>query len=57
MANDRMGEIPYGTRDFLPPEAAEKRAVEASLTALFTSWGYDGIETPVTEFSFDADRR
>lgn len=50
MANDRMGEIPYGTRDFLPPEAAEKRAVEASLTALFTSWGYDGIETPVTEF-------
>lgn len=50
MANDRMGKIPYGTRDFLPPEAAEKRAVEASLTALFTSWGYDGIETPVTEF-------
>ena len=50
MANDRMGEIPYGTRDFLPPEAAEKRAVETSLTALFTSWGYDGIETPVTEF-------
>ena len=50
MANDRMGEIPYGTRDFLPPEAAEKRAVEASLTALFTSWGYDGIETPVMEF-------
>lgn len=50
MANDRMGEIPYGTRDFLPPEAAEKRAVETSLTALFTSWGYDGIETPVMEF-------
>ncbi|MGP1471226.1 MAG: ATP phosphoribosyltransferase regulatory subunit [Schwartzia sp. (in: firmicutes)] len=50
MANDRMGEIPYGTRDFLPLEAAEKRAVETSLTSLFTSWGYDGIETPVMEF-------
>lgn len=50
MASDRMGEIPYGTRDFLPLEAAEKRAVETSLTALFTSWGYDGIETPVMEF-------
>ncbi|MGP1585686.1 MAG: ATP phosphoribosyltransferase regulatory subunit [Schwartzia sp. (in: firmicutes)] len=50
MASDRMGEIPYGTRDFLPLEAAEKRDVETSLTALFTSWGYDGIETPVMEF-------
>lgn len=50
MAGDILWEIPYGTRDFLPQEAAEKRAVETALTALFTSWGYDSIETPVTEF-------
>ena len=27
-------EIPYGMRDFLPTEAAEKRAIEAELAAL-----------------------
>ena len=48
--NEMIWEIPYGTRDFLPREAAEKRDIEAKLAALFASWGYDGIETPVTEF-------
>ena len=27
--------IPYGTRDFLPTEAAGKRAIETKLAALF----------------------
>ena len=48
--NDVTLEIPYGTRDFLPREAAEKRGVERALTALFAAWGYDEVVTPVIEF-------
>lgn len=48
--NDITLEIPYGTRDFLPQEAAEKRAVETELMELFTAWGYDEIVTPAIEF-------
>ncbi len=43
-------EIPYGTRDFLPPEAAEKRALETRLMELFRLWGYEEIATPVIEY-------
>ena len=48
--NDVTLEIPYGTRDFLPREAAEKRGMERALTALFAAWGYDEVVTPVIEF-------
>ena len=42
--------IPYGTRDFLPLEAACKRSIESSLMNLFTKWGYDEIVTPSIEY-------
>lgn len=43
-------EIPYGTRDFLPNEAAEKRAIETQLAEMFTEWGYQEVVTPTIEF-------
>ncbi len=42
--------IPYGTRDFLPDEAREKREIESLLSVNFARWGYDEIVTPVFEF-------
>lgn len=47
---DLVLEIPYGTRDFLPQEAAEKRAIEARIAKQFKLWGYDEIVTPTIEF-------
>lgn len=43
-------QIPYGTRDFLPREAARKRVVEGALAQLFGSWGYDEVVTPTFEY-------
>lgn len=43
-------EIPYGTRDFLPNEAADKRAIETKLAELFAEWGYDEVVTPTIEY-------
>jgi ATP phosphoribosyltransferase regulatory subunit len=42
--------IPYGTRDFLPAEAREKRGIESLIVRGFTRWGYDEIVTPAFEF-------
>lgn len=51
MENENMVlEIPYGTRDFLPREAAEKRGLETRLARLFGGWGYDEIVTPTIEY-------
>ena len=43
-------ETPYGTRDFLPKEAAEKRAVEGKIIELFTRFGYEQVVTPAMEY-------
>lgn len=43
-------EIPYGTRDFLPCEAAEKRAIETKLSELFMEWGCEEVVTPTIEY-------
>lgn len=43
-------QIPYGTRDFLPKEASQKRVVEGALAHLFDSWGYDEVVTPTIEY-------
>ena len=43
-------ETPYGTRDFLPKEAAEKREIENRLAKLFSSYGYEEIVTPTMEY-------
>ena len=50
MKPDYVPQIPYGTRDFLPREAARKRAVEESLARLFGNWGYDEVVTPTFEY-------
>ncbi|MBP2649873.1 MAG: hisZ [Firmicutes bacterium] len=42
--------IPYGTRDFLPKEAKQKRVIENSLAVLFSRWGYDEVVTPTFEY-------
>ena len=43
-------ETPYGTRDFLPEEAAVKRAVEEKIFKLFASFGYEEVVTPTMEY-------
>lgn len=48
--NDLVLRIPYGTRDFLPCEAANKREIEASLAEVFIKWGYDEVVTPTIEY-------
>ena len=50
LKDEAILEIPYGTRDFLPPDAAEKRALETRLMDLFNRWGYEEIATPVIEY-------
>lgn len=47
---DYVPQIPYGTRDFLPREAAGKRVVESALAHLFSQWGYDEVITPTFEY-------
>ncbi len=43
-------ETPYGTRDFLPREAAAKRTIENKLAQLFSAFGYEEVVTPTMEF-------
>lgn len=43
-------ETPYGTRDFLPREAAAKRTIENRLAKLFAEFGYEEVVTPTMEF-------
>ncbi len=42
--------IPTGTRDILPAEMRELRALESSLRELFGSRGYGEVSTPAIEF-------
>ncbi|WP_418627275.1 ATP phosphoribosyltransferase regulatory subunit [Anaerosinus sp.] len=48
--NEFVLQIPYGTRDFLPGEAACKREIEDSLAEVFDQWGYDEVVTPTIEY-------
>lgn len=43
--------IPEGTRDVLPPEWAQREALRSRLAALFSSWGYQGVEVPSLEYA------
>ena len=42
--------IPSGTRDVLPDEMRELRAIEAALRATFKRLGYGEISTPALEY-------
>ena len=42
--------IPSGMRDILPDDCEKKRAINARVARIFTSWGYRPIETPLLEY-------
>ena len=43
-------QVPYGTKDILPLDAARKRGMENELARLFLSWGYQEVVTPTFEY-------
>ncbi|MBR2180053.1 MAG: ATP phosphoribosyltransferase regulatory subunit [Selenomonadaceae bacterium] len=43
-------EIPYGTQDLLPKEAAVKRSIEQKIFELFRGHGYEEVVTPTIEY-------
>ncbi len=43
-------QVPYGTRDVLPGEAAARRQMEDNICGLFARWGYDEVATPTFEY-------
>ncbi len=43
-------QVPYGTKDILPQDAARKRRVENDLARLFLVWGYQEVITPTGEY-------
>jgi ATP phosphoribosyltransferase regulatory subunit len=47
---DTLLQVPYGTRDVLPGEAAARRQMEDKICSLFTLWGYDEVATPTFEY-------
>lgn len=50
----RAGEVvrlPPGSRDILPEEAAELRAITGALTELFSGAGYGEVRTPALEYA------
>lgn len=50
MENKITLDIPYGTRDSLPEEAKQKRAIKTKLAKLFSLFGYEEVETPIVEY-------
>ena len=47
---DAILQVPYGTRDVLPGEAAARRQMEDKICSLFALWGYDEVATPTFEY-------
>ncbi|MBO5993440.1 MAG: ATP phosphoribosyltransferase regulatory subunit [Acidaminococcaceae bacterium] len=47
---DTILQVPYGTRDVLPGEAAARRQMEDKICSLFSLWGYDEVATPTFEY-------
>ncbi len=43
-------QVPYGTKDILPTDAALKRTMENQLVRLFLAWGYKEVITPTFEY-------
>lgn len=48
--NGNNCKIPAGMRDWLPPEAGEKRALINSLLKNIALWGYQELSTPLLEY-------
>lgn len=47
---DFIPQVPYGTKDILPEDAARKRRMENDLAGLFQAWGYREVITPSFEY-------
>jgi ATP phosphoribosyltransferase regulatory subunit len=47
---DFIPQVPYGTKDILPLDAARKRDMENELAKLFLAWGYKEVITPTFEY-------
>ncbi|HWR29932.1 MAG TPA: ATP phosphoribosyltransferase regulatory subunit [Negativicutes bacterium] len=47
---DFIPQVPYGTKDILPVDAARKRGMENELVKLFLNWGYQEVITPTFEY-------
>ena len=47
---DFIPQVPYGTKDILPVDAARKRRMENELARLFLGWGYQEVITPTFEY-------
>ncbi len=47
---DFIPQVPYGTKDILPADAARKRKMENELARLFLAWGYQEVITPTFEY-------
>ena len=48
--------IPPGTRDILPDEMRELRALQATLIGVFERFGYGEVATPAIEYDCDSER-
>ena len=46
----RILQVPYGTADILPGEAAARRKMEDRIAATFTAWGFEEVATPTFEY-------
>ena len=50
MSENKVLQVPYGTKDLLPGEAGAKRKMEDNLAANFSQWGYAEVQTPTFEY-------
>jgi len=47
---NKVYQVPYGTKDILPGEMKARRVVENSIINVFDKWGYDEVQTPDFEY-------
>lgn len=46
----RILQVPYGTADILPGDAAARREMEDKIAATFSAWGFEEVATPTFEY-------
>ena len=46
----RILQVPYGTADILPGEAAARRKMEDGIAETFAAWGFEEVATPTFEY-------
>lgn len=48
---NKVYQVPYGTKDILPGEMKARRAIEDAIIRIFDKWGYDEVKTPDFEYA------